>query len=340
MSLSYDVVIAVDRADKKLASVDWLLKLPASEKPREIFVSVGRNPSRQRNEGVALCKSPLVYFLDDDSCVVSPTPKRLAGHFENPRTSVAGGPNLHPPDAAPFEKTVSAVLASWLGSFKVRSRYSSVGSVKEATEKDLILCNMMVRREVFEKMNGFRVDLYPNEENEFLNRLLHSTARLIYDPGAVIYRHRRKNLWAFCYQAFRYGQGRARQIKVYPCLSDLVHLIPAFFVFYVLSLLASLLPISPGFLKSWLWWAPFGLFWTLCLGTALSAVSWNRQWRDLLFVPSLIFLRQFFYGLGLGSGFLRTFPQLSHAPIAQYKVKSTRRSYRLVPVKKTKGKLR
>jgi succinoglycan biosynthesis protein ExoA len=237
---SYSVVIACNRADNKIPCLEPLLALPSADKPREIFVSVGKNPSWQRNMGVSACKSPYVYFLDDDSQVVPQTPRHLMAHFEDARTAVAGGPNLCRPDAAPFEKTVSAVLASWMGSFKVRTRYAALGSVKEATEKDLILCNMMVRRETFITEGGFRNDLFPNEENEFLNRLLHRQYRLVYDPRAFIFRPRRKNLRAFCWQSFRYGKGRARQMKVYPCLSDLVHLIPAFFLVYLASLFVPL----------------------------------------------------------------------------------------------------
>ena len=173
MKLTYSVVIASDRVDKPLPVLDGLKKLPASERPKEIFVCGGKNPSRQRNLGVAQCKSPVIYFLDDDSVVAPGTVHDLLSHFEDPRTAVAGGPNLVPPDAISFEKTVNAVLASRMGSSSVRFRYAAIGSVKEATEKDLILCNMMVRRETFLGEGGFRTDLYPNEENEFLNRLLH-----------------------------------------------------------------------------------------------------------------------------------------------------------------------
>ena len=148
MSLSYSVVVTVDRTDKKLLSLESLARLPQKEKPREVFLSVGKNPSLQRNFGVSLCKSPLVYFLDDDSFVNPDTPSHLTRHFENPRTAVAGGPNLVFPNAPSFEKTVSAVLASWMGSFKVRNRYAALGSVKEATEKDLILCNLIDRKSV------------------------------------------------------------------------------------------------------------------------------------------------------------------------------------------------
>ncbi len=313
MKLSYSVVIAVDRVDKELPVLDGLKKLKGGLGPREIFACVGKNPSLQRNRGVSQCKTPLVYFLDDDSVVAPGTPGLLASHFEDHRTAVAGGPNLVPPNAIDFEKTVNAVLASWMGSFKVRARYAAIGSVKEATEKDLILCNMMVRREAFTAEKGFRVDLFPNEENEFLNRLLHNGRRLVYDPRGAVYRSRRKSLGAFCFQAFRYGRGRARQMKVYPCLSDLVHLAPAFFLLYLLSLLIPFVFSTTEYprlslLKSPFWWIPLDLFIAGAVGTGISAASWHRRFMDVFKVPVLIFLRHSFYGLGLIGGFFTSIP--------------------------------
>ena len=322
---NYSVVIVIGGIGQPIGALQALRKLPTEERPREVFVCVGKNPSRQRNLGVKVARTPLVYFLDDDSQVVPGTAPRLLSHFTDPRTAVAGGPNLVPPDAISFEKTVNAVLASWMGSFSVRSRYASIGSVKEATEKDLILCNMMVRREIFLKEGGFRTDLYPNEENEFLNRLLHKGFQLIYDPRGAVYRSRRKSLEAFCYQAFRYGRGRARQMKVYPCLSDLIHLAPAFFVLYLLTLPAAFVPIQPGapwvtMVRSLFWWVPFGLFVLGAVGTGISAASWHRRFMDAFKVPILIFLRHFCYGLGLFAGFLTPIPRREDSPIQAFKV--------------------
>ncbi len=332
--LPYSVVIAVDRTDKELPVLKGLRALPLSERPREIFASVGRNPSLQRNLGVGQCRSPFVYFLDDDSVVASGTPTHLLSHFEDKRTAVAGGPNLVPPDASSFERTVNSVLASWMGSFKVRYRYAAIGSVKEATESDLILCNMMVRREVFQGQKGFRVDLYPNEENEFLNRLMHHSYRLVYDPRGAVYRSRRKSLQAFCVQAFRYGRGRARQIKVYPCLSDLIHLTPLFFVFYLLTLPLSLFIYVPhSNLFEGFWWSPFLLFGALSLGTGISAASWHRRAMDTVKVPILIFLRHFLYGIGLLVGFL-TAPLKPVQEAKLFQVRWTKDSYKMVPVSK------
>jgi len=340
------VVIVIDRIDRPIGALGALQKLPINEKPRGIFVCVGRNPSNQRNAGVNICDTPLVYFLDDDSQVIPGTLSRLVSHFEDPRVAVAGGPNLVPPDAISFEKAVNAVLASWMGSFSVRYRYASIGSVKEATEKDLILCNMMLRRNVFQKEGGFRIDLYPNEENEFLNRLLHKGYQLVYDPRSAVYRSRRKSLGAFCWQAFRYGRGRARQIKVYPCLSDIVHLVPALFVLYLASLALPWVVTSGSdwkgnfcvsLLKSPFWWVPFSLFALGALGTGISAASWHRRFMDSFKVPVLIFLRHFLYGLGLFAGFCLPTPRADESPIKLYQVRLKRTGFQLIPFHRGKA---
>jgi len=248
----------------------------------------------------------------------------LAVHFEEGRTAVAGGPNLSPPDASPFEMTLSAVLASWMGSFSVRYRYASIGSVKEATEKELILCNLMVRRKTFLKEGGFRNDLYPNEENEFLNRLRHRGHSLMYDPQAAIYRPRRPNLPAFLWQCFRYGRGRSQQIRVYPCLSDIIHMVPAFFVAYLLLWATALVlpintlgPLGPLARQPW-GWGPLALFALLATFTGFSTVSWHRRWADLLYVPILIFLRHASYGLGLFAGLFTPLHEPSVQAIVLY----------------------
>ena len=335
MPSNYSVVIAADRTDKRLFALEGLAQLPPGEKPGEVFVCVGRNPSNQRNKGVKACHNPLVYFLDDDSRLIQGSATHLLSHFEDPRTAVAGGPNLVPPDAIPFEKTVNSVLSSWMGSFSVRYRYASLGAVREDTEKELILCNMMVRRETFLKEGGFRTDLYPNEENEFLNRLMHKGYQLVYDPRAAVYRSRRKSLWAFCYQAFRYGRGRARQMKVYPCFSDLIHLAPAFFVVYLLSLLglgAALFHQPPAglLLAACL---PLALFILLAIGTGVSAASWHRRFTDSYKVPILIFFRHFFYGLGLFAGFSTAITQ-PPLEVKVFRVKFGKKKHLFVPLKK------
>jgi len=331
----YDVVIACQHADPPPNALWALSQLPPKERPHRVVLAVGSQPSEQRNQGTAVCSSPLVYFLDDDAAPIQGTPHLLAAHFEEGRTVAAGGPNLCPPDAKPFEMTLSAVLASWLGSFSVRYRYASLGSVKEASEKELILCNLMVRRKTFIEEGGFRNDLYPNEENEFLNRLRHHGHSLMYDPQAAIYRPRRPNLPAFLWQCFRYGRGRSQQMRVYPCLTDLIHMVPAFFVFYLLALAATFVvpatvwgPFASLAQSAWAW-LPLGLFLGLAFSTGFSVVSWHRRWADLLWVPCLIFLRHTFYGLGLFAGLFTPLHKPFSKPIDLFEATHTSSGWKI-----------
>lgn len=333
--LSYDVVIATSHTDPLPQALDALARLPREERPRRVILAVGARPAEQRNLATALCSSPLVYYLDDDSSPIQGTPTLLAEHFEEGRTAVAGGPNLCPPEADPFQWSLSAVLASWMGSFSIRYRYASLGSVKEATEKELILCNLMIRRETFLKAGGFRTDLYPNEENEFLNRLLHHGYSLMYSPQAAVYRPRRHNLKAFLWQCFRYGRGRAQQMRVYPCLSDLVHLVPAFFVLYLFALVG--LWAFPGVApETWVrlahgpWgWGPLALFAALAAWTGVSSVSWHRRTTDLVNVPLLIFFRHVMYGFGLFAGAFTPLHPRDGKPILLYEAVRAAKGWKL-----------
>jgi hypothetical protein len=144
-------------------------------------------------------------------------------------------------------------------------------------------------------------------------------------------------LAAFCFQAFRYGRGRAQQIKVYPCLSDVIHLAPAFFVAYLLALFSAC--VIPGnnlwlevFRSPWTW-IPFGLFTLLSIGTGISAASWHRRFTDVFKVPILILYRHTFYGIGLVAGFLTN---LRHPDpqVKIFQVKWTKNSYELKPLEK------
>jgi succinoglycan biosynthesis protein ExoA len=202
----------------------------------ECFVVRGQQPSRQRNLAAKKSRGEWLLFLDSDSQGMPELIERLVGAALQFGADVAGGPNLPPQDEAWPGRAFSAVLASYFGSMSARARYSSQGITRLSSEKELILCNLLIRREVFLKGGGFREDLYPNEENEFLNRVGAEGSRLLYVPEAVVRRPRRNSLAAFAEQAFRYGRGRMRQMRTNFFMGDLIHLLPLAALFYVVGL--------------------------------------------------------------------------------------------------------
>ncbi len=177
----------------------------------ELLLITGTQPSQQRNLASRRASAPVLYFLDHDSRVRGWTINRLLRAMRGERVAAAGGPSLGGSPGGLFNAAVDAVFRSPFGSPLVSSRYTQRGIARDAGEKDLILCNMMVRRGDFLALGGFDPRLYPNEENEFLNRLKDSGGRSIYVPEAGILKPRKYGLGGFIWENFRNGRGRMEQ---------------------------------------------------------------------------------------------------------------------------------
>lgn len=206
-------------------------------KADEIIIVEGNNPSFQRNEAVKNSKTDLIYFLDDDSIPDKLNIKRAEEIFKKSEDiAVIGGPAIQTAYSNFWQRIFSIIFSSLWATGKSRARYKKTGKLRETDEKEVILCNMFVKKEIFLKEGGFREELYPNEENEFLNRIKKKGYKIIYDPEIIVERAHRENFWEFIKQCFRYGKGRAEQIFFEFVLSDFINFMPAIFIFYLFSL--------------------------------------------------------------------------------------------------------
>jgi cellulose synthase/poly-beta-1,6-N-acetylglucosamine synthase-like glycosyltransferase len=200
-----------------------------------IFIE-GRNPSYQRNEGVKQASGDIIYFIDDDSIVPEGLTAKAAEIFASDgKIAVLGGPELNAKSDTLIQRVFGGVFASMWAAGKSNARYAQKGARRESNEKELILCNMFIRREAFEEFGGFNEQLYPNEENELLSRMKEAGYKIVYDPELFIYRPKRKDLPAFIKQCFNYGRGRAEQSTVRFSNEDIINFVPAFFLMFLLS---------------------------------------------------------------------------------------------------------
>ncbi len=207
------VVIACEPWLEPREALEGLAGLPASERRKvgEILVSRGLNPGLQRNRAAAAARGDWLWFLDRDA---RPDPgcleALLAGAREG-KADVAGGPDLPPPGETPGGLDSDAALGSFFGSLECRHRYRAAGAPGPCGEGRLIGCNLLARRTVFRATGGFREDLFPNEENEWLERAQRSGARLWRVPAAAVRRPRPATGLSLAAKAYAYGRGRARQ---------------------------------------------------------------------------------------------------------------------------------
>ena len=307
---SITVLIAArpDQTEIKAVAASRALEYPADK--LEILVARGKQPSAQRNAAMKAARGDLIYFLDDDSVPQPGNLRRAVSHFSDPQVQTVGGPNLCPPEAPPLEQVFSLVLASWLAFGPSRARYAAVGKVRETNEKELILCNLLARRQAMLELGGFNEALYPNEENALMDELQERGGKLIYDPQLVVHRRPRSSLKSFAWMLMTYGRGRAEQFRVHPTLGSALNFVPPLFCLYLLALvfLLALTPIARVCL------VPLAFYALAVLAQAVVLAAGGRVLQSLAAIP-LIVLTHILYGVGFWRGLVTPLrPPGQHPP--------------------------
>ena len=191
----------------------------------QVLAVEGRQPSWQRNLAVQSARGKVVLFLDHDSEVLPGTLEAHLKAMRDPRVGVAGGPNVPSGREGWFGRMAGLVFGSPLGSPLVWRRYRGGAGTDNGNEKSLILCNLSVRRAAFLECGGFDPRLYPNEENEMINRLQRRGWRAVYSPRMVVAKARPSRLVDYARENARNGRGRLEQAWVNPHRGDAVFLV-------------------------------------------------------------------------------------------------------------------
>jgi succinoglycan biosynthesis protein ExoA len=286
------IVVAARPGDSEVPSIQAAQKFDYPKDRLEIIVARGKQPAIQRNRAVKEAQGELIYFLDDDSIAPPDNLKRGVQHFaKHPKAALLGGPNVCPKDAPALEQSFAQVMATFLAFGPSRARYASIGQLRASSEKELILCNLMVRKQEFLAAGGFDEALYPNEENALMDTLQQQGFTLLYDPAFLVERRPRRDLKSFAKMLMTYGRGRAEQFRVNPTFGSAPNFVPPLFCLYLLAL-----PFLP---KLFLW--PLFAYFLAVFGQTLALP------RGLEFfwpVAPLIMLSHISYGFGFWKGLL------------------------------------
>jgi succinoglycan biosynthesis protein ExoA len=289
----------------------------------DIIVARGKQPSVQRNTALRAACGELVYFLDDDSISPRGNLRRAAGYFSDAKVQMAGGPNLCPPEAPALERVFALVLGSWMAFGPSRARYAPVGMLRNSSEKELILCNLIARRETLLALGGFNEKLYPNEENALMDDIQKQGGRLLYDPEFFVHRRPRGTLKAFVKMLMTYGRGRAEQFRLNPTFRSALNFVPPLFCVYLPTLIIlELLPLENHPFK-FVVAVPLAVYFAAIILQTLALMPVGGIVRSLLAMPLLV-ASHIFYGLGFWRGLFTTLKRAANQPAIEVVLESIR----------------
>lgn len=205
-------------------------------------------PARKRDIAAAVARGRILAFLDDDAFPSDRWLQSALPHFSDRSIAAVGGPGVTPPGDGFWKQASGWALASRLGSGGARDRYVPLGGVKDVD--DWPSMNLLVRASDFAEVGGFDCEFFPGEDTKLCLALVHRLGkRIVYEPRAVVFHHRRDLFWGHFWQVGRYGKYRGHFVRNYPETSRrLIYFAPALLTALIWTYPAAVV-LSPGLAK-------------------------------------------------------------------------------------------
>jgi len=268
----------------------------------QCFASGAVAPNVKRRMAALASDAELIALIDDDAYPAPDWLEAAVRHFAASDVVAIGGPGVTPPDDDPSQRASGAVFASPLVSAGETRRYVP-GAAQDVDF--LPSCNLLVRRAAL--IDAAREGaVYVGGEDLVLCFALHRRGRIVYDPNAVVFHHRRALFWGHFRQVWLYAIHRGFIVKHVPAVArDARFYLPSLFV--VGNLACVLAPFAPRAVRRTLAGLAVGYAVTVAL-EGLRAGCRHRA--DPMTVALGIYLTHLTYGAGVLSGLARR--ELNH----------------------------
>ncbi len=245
-------------------------------------------PAKKRDVGAENACGEILAFIDDDAYPSENWLDEAVKDFEDLNVGAVGGPAVTPPNENFKSRAGGYVYASWMVSGNFSYRY--IIGKKQAID-DYPSCNLLVRKEIFKDIGGFKMNFWPGEDTFLCLEIIKKGKKIIYEPGALVFHHRRPLFLSHLKQISSYGLHRGYFVKRFPENSlRWQYFIPSLFlIWFLFGLLFSFVSYS------------FGLFYlfSIILYSAIAFLS-SKHENDpkmTFLVFSGTFLSHLSYGL-------------------------------------------
>lgn len=199
-----------------------------------IIASGETGPASKRDIALSHAEGSIIAFLDDDAYPHRSWLRNAVRHFKDPGVAAVGGPAVTPLSDSRLQRASGAVFSSRLVSSRYVYRY--VPTTLQEVD-DFPSVNFLVRKEVLLKLGGFDTEYWPGEDTKLcLDITKRLKMRIVYDPEALVYHHRRPLFRAHLRQVSRYAFHRGLFARVLPDTSLRPgYFVPAAFLVFIIT---------------------------------------------------------------------------------------------------------
>ena len=225
----FEVILVEDgsaiKSDKVVSQFDSTLSML-------YFFQQNQGQGFARNFGMTRAGGDFFVILDSDVILPSDYLMVLKAAIQARRLDAFGGPDAAAEDFSNLQKAMDFAMTSFWTTGGIR------GKLKDPSKYQARGFNMGVSRKVFESLGGF-VDPNRGEDIEWSIRIRKSGFKLELVEEAFVYHKRKNTLLSFAKQAFSFGRNRVNVSRFHPEAIKLVHLMPTFFLLFVLSIVVN-----------------------------------------------------------------------------------------------------
>ncbi len=252
-----------------------------------------KGPGEARNLGMENAEGEYLLFIDSD-CIAD---ENWLEAYRKELTGTApagfGGPDKVLPEFSPVQKAIDYSMTSFITTGGIRGH-----SKKKISKYYPRSFNMGVRADIVEKIGGMN-QLRHGQDIEFSHRIISTGEPVIKVADAIVYHKRRISIKKFFRQVFNWGVARINLYKIDSGMLEPVHFFPALgtIISIAVILLAFIFP------STFLWLIAAGVI--ILLLMALHGVVKYRDARVLFYIPLIVPVQIWGYGLGFISAFIR-----------------------------------
>ena len=248
-------------------------------------------PSIKRNIAAKESKADVLAFIDSDAYPDKDWLKNAEKYLKKEKIGAVGGPNLTPENDNILQKASGDILSSSLtGRSSIRYKIMN----KPLFVKELPSCNLLIKKQVFNKTKGYISELLTAEDTKLCFDIIDLGKKILYIPNVIVYHHRRFLFRPHLKQMFIYGRDVAYLIKKQFSFDKLYYSLLSIFTIYLfIGLILSFFYTS---IKN------FYLI-TIFIYLLLTLIHALKYKRFFLVFPGLI-LTHIHYGIGFLYGLI------------------------------------